>query len=379
MGALGCEISKNLALVGIGKLIIVDMDTIEISNLSRQMLFDYRDKGQKKVDVATKKLLMMNPDVKVEAYDELLQELPPSVYEDADVIAGGLDSFRARFALNKIATNLKIPYVDGGATGFKGNVQVVIPRDINEIEQTACLRCLYPIPPIDERIYAACTLPGIPRSKEQCVLKAEDEYIKKQGKNYDPLGYKDIADIATRLSIESPYIDKFEFSDIEVENIVGNKIPSIVTVNAVISGIVTQEILKIIHLINSYEIGSILDPPYLEYSSKFGIFTQIDFKKDDDCPVCGRGKERVSVRISKDDNFKMVFKKLERFGIKLKSNETLVTKEIDGSQIFSPIKKELLEKNLYDLGVRNHDVLNITYRSDGDSKRAQLYVQLEEG
>lgn len=375
---MGCEIAKNLALVGIGKLIIVDMDTIEISNLSRQMLFDYRDKGQRKVDVAAKKLKILNPNLKIDSYFNLLQELSPKIYEEADVIAGGLDSFRARFALNKIAINLKIPYVDGGATGFKGNVQVVIPSGINQINQTTCLRCLYPIPPVDERIYAGCTLPGIPRSKEQCVLKAEEKYLKNHGKNNDSNAYKEIAEIATQLSIESPYTEKIEFLEIDVENIVGNKIPSILTVNAVISGIISQEILKIIHLINGFEIGNIITPPYLEYSSKYGIFTPIEFKKNNNCPVCGEGKEKVFVRISNKDNFLKVFKNLEKFGIEINPEATLITKELDGTQIISPHKKDLLEKKIIELGVRNHDILNVTYRLNNERKRMQLFIQTED-
>lgn len=377
IGALGCEISKNLALVGIGRLIIVDMDTIEISNLSRQILFDYRDRGKSKVEVAEKKLKILNPNIKISSYKKPLQKLPPSVFEEADVIVGGLDSFKARFALNKIAINLKIPYVDGASTGFKGSVQVVIPKGIKAIKQTPCLRCLYPIPPVDERIYAGCTIPGIPRSKEQCVMKAEEIYIKKHRKEYNEISYKEIAKIATKLSKKSPYTDKIEFSEIEVENIVGNKIPSILTVNAVISGIVSHEVLKIIHLIKRENIGNILCPPYLEYSSQYGIFTPIDFKIDKNCPICGIGQEIVSIRVSKKNNFMKIFKKLKNFGIELNPKETLVTKELDGTLIVSPGKKELLEKEVGKL-VQNHDIINITYSLNREKKRIKLFIQMEE-
>ena len=354
------------------------MDTIESSNLSRQMLFDYRDKGKKKVEIAAKKLKIMNPELKIDIYSKQLQDLSISIFEEADVIAGGLDSFKARFALNKIAINSKIPYVDGGATGFKGSVQIVIPDGLNKLKRTSCLRCLYPIPPVDERIYAGCTLPGIPRSGEQCVLKAEEQYIKDKKNNNKSESYKIIADMASQLSIESQYCEEIKFSEIEVENIIGNKIPSILTINAIISGLVSHEILKIIHILNNFNIGDILNPPYLEYSSEYGIFTPIEFNRDKNCPVCGKGKEKLSINVSKNENIKKIFNKLKNYGIKIEPKETLITKEMGGKLIVSPNTKNLLDKKLYKLDIQNHDILNITYRSKGERKRIQIFIQMEE-
>jgi len=61
VGALGCEVAKNLALSGVGRLVLVDRDVVELSNLNRQMLFDESDIGLKKAEVAAKKLRAMNP------------------------------------------------------------------------------------------------------------------------------------------------------------------------------------------------------------------------------------------------------------------------------------------------------------------------------
>ena len=182
IGALGCEIAKNLALVGLGKLTLIDMDTIETSNLSRQMLFTDADKGRLKAKVAQEKLGVLNPDIDIIAHTRKFQELPMGVFEGADVIAGGLDSFNARFALNRLAFDLSIPYVDGAATGFKGNILVIIPEGCGIAgEETPCLRCFFPIPPADEKVWVACSIPGQPRSREQCILKAEDEFVKEHG------------------------------------------------------------------------------------------------------------------------------------------------------------------------------------------------------
>ena len=95
VGALGCEIAKDFALMGIGKLILVDLDTIETSNLSRQMLFKPGDEGRAKAEVAAERLKEMNPYLKVDHYFEKLQKLPISLYEESDVIIAALDNFNA--------------------------------------------------------------------------------------------------------------------------------------------------------------------------------------------------------------------------------------------------------------------------------------------
>lgn len=74
MGALGCEVAKNLALMGIGKLIIADYDEIEVSNVSRQMLFCIEDSGKPKVEVAKQRLKELNPHVEVEAFYAKIEE-----------------------------------------------------------------------------------------------------------------------------------------------------------------------------------------------------------------------------------------------------------------------------------------------------------------
>ncbi len=128
IGALGCEIAKDFALMGIGKLILVDLDTIEISNLSRQMLFRPGDEGRSKAEVAAERIKEMNPYLKVDYYFEKLQKLPVSVFEEADVIIAALDNFNARLDLNKLCLRLKKPMVVGGTVGFEGHVQIIIPE-----------------------------------------------------------------------------------------------------------------------------------------------------------------------------------------------------------------------------------------------------------
>ena len=113
VGALGCEIAKDFALMGVNKLILIDLDTIETSNLSRQMLFRPGDEGRYKAEVASERLKEMNPFLKVDFYNEKLQKLPMSVYEESDVVIMALDNFNARMDLNKLCLRLKKPIVEG--------------------------------------------------------------------------------------------------------------------------------------------------------------------------------------------------------------------------------------------------------------------------
>lgn len=383
IGALGCEIAKNLALVGVGKLTLIDMDTIEISNLSRQMLFTDEDKGRLKAEVALEKLKVLNPDVDLVTHTKKFQELPMSVFEGADVIAGGLDSFNARFALNRLAVELCIPYVDGAATGFKGNVQVIIPEGCGIVDEpTPCLKCFFPIPPADEKVYVACSIPGQPRSKEQCILKAEDEFVKEHGihKEYSPTELESIAVIAHRLSEESPHTEAESFMPEEVENVIKNKIPSILTVNAVISGIVSHEVLKIIHKLKGHDIGEIMSPPYLEYSSAFGIFTPVELSRDENCPVCGKKRVKLRVKMGKDSTFGDLISALRDNGLALPET-TLITKVIDGKVIAAP-NQDIKDRKLSALSIQNHDILRATYTSTQkngklERKQEEFVIEME--
>jgi ubiquitin-activating enzyme E1 C len=384
IGALGCELAKNLALVGVGHLRLVGMDTIEISNLSRQLLFTMKDKGRLKAEVAKERLNELNPQIEVSTYTQKFQELPMSVLESADVIAGGLDSFAARFALNRLSQELCIPYVDGAATGFKGNVQIIIPEDCSfESEPTPCLRCFFPIPPADEKVYVACSLPGQPRSREQCMLKAEDEFVKKHGvhKLYSQDDLREIAVIAHKLSKDSPHTEEEDFSPEEVENVIENKIPSILTVNAVISGIVSHEVLKILHKQKGRSIGEIMSPSYLEYSSEYGIFTPIEIAKDENCPVCGKKEEKLFLVLKGDSTLGDMVTALGEKGVEL-GEMALITKVIDGAVIMAP-SQGALDRKLKELSIQNHDILRATYtkvENGGTPKRDQkeFIVELED-
>src|SRR5438034_6959023 len=101
-GALGNEVLKNLALIGIGRILIVDFDRIEISNLSRSVLFREQDLHEPKASTAARALQQLNPEMCVEAIDgDLETDLGLGQIRDYDLVLGCLDSIYARWALNR--------------------------------------------------------------------------------------------------------------------------------------------------------------------------------------------------------------------------------------------------------------------------------------
>jgi molybdopterin/thiamine biosynthesis adenylyltransferase len=138
-GALGNEIAKNLAMLGIGEITIVDYDKIELSNLARDVFFDKSDIGEFKSLVLAKKLKNKNPHLKIEAYNCRVEDLPLEVFLKSNLIISGLDNLASRVFLSIIASKYKIPLIDGGMNGYQGRVQVFIPPN------SPCPICAIPL------------------------------------------------------------------------------------------------------------------------------------------------------------------------------------------------------------------------------------------
>lgn len=127
-GALGNEVIKNLALMGIGHLIIADFDTIEDSNLSRSILFRASDRGRRKVDAAAERVREINPDVKVMTWHGNINHgLGSGVFRNVDVIIGCLDNREARLSMDRFAMSVGRPWVDGAIQELMGICRVFWP------------------------------------------------------------------------------------------------------------------------------------------------------------------------------------------------------------------------------------------------------------
>jgi adenylyltransferase/sulfurtransferase len=129
-GALGNEALKNLALLGVGRLIVCDMDGIETSNLTRSVLFRQRDVGRQKVEVAVERSMELNPDVQAVAIEgDLRYSLGLGVIRRADVVLGCLDNIAARVYLSRHAFRMGKPSVDAGLDHLNGDVYTFEPPE----------------------------------------------------------------------------------------------------------------------------------------------------------------------------------------------------------------------------------------------------------
>ena len=135
-GALGNEVIKNLVLMGIGFIYIIDFDTIEMANLSRSVLFRESDTGRKKAEVAAARAKEINPNVRVQyLHGDVTTEVGLGIFRRMDVIIGCLDNREARLAINRFAYWINRPWVDGAIQEFFGLARVFVPGE------GACFEC----------------------------------------------------------------------------------------------------------------------------------------------------------------------------------------------------------------------------------------------
>ena len=129
-GALGNEVLKNLALVGVGGVYIVDFDRIEESNLTRSVLFRQRDCGRPKAEAAAAALCDINPDTKIRALSaNIMTDVGLGLFRDVDVVIGCLDNREARLWVNRCCWKTNTPWVDGGIQEINGVAKVFVPPD----------------------------------------------------------------------------------------------------------------------------------------------------------------------------------------------------------------------------------------------------------
>jgi molybdopterin-synthase adenylyltransferase len=135
VGALGTATAELLTRAGIGKIILIDRDIIELSNLQRQLLFVTTDVGKPKATTAKNRLGEINPDVKVLAIDDDLDFENISKIK-CDLILDCTDNLETRFLINEYAKSNKIPWIYSAAVGNLGRVWVITPT-------SPCFRCIF--------------------------------------------------------------------------------------------------------------------------------------------------------------------------------------------------------------------------------------------
>lgn len=142
-GGLGSPIALYLAAAGIGRMGLVDGDTVDFSNLQRQILHGTKDVGRKKLNSARDRIREVNPNVQVELHDTMFRsENAMEIVADYDIVIDGTDNFPTRYLSNDVCVLLKKPNVYGSIFRFDGQCTVFAPH-----LGGPCYRCMFPEPP----------------------------------------------------------------------------------------------------------------------------------------------------------------------------------------------------------------------------------------
>ena len=145
-GGLGSPVAIYLAAIGIGNIGIIDKDIVEISNLSRQIIFANNDVKKKKSSIAISKLKKLNPDIQLKSYQKkLTKKNVDKIAKNFEVIVDGSDNFRTRFLINDYCLENKKILVSGAINRFDGQVYTF---NFSK-EKSPCLRCFMPNIPIN--------------------------------------------------------------------------------------------------------------------------------------------------------------------------------------------------------------------------------------
>ncbi|KAF8336982.1 uncharacterized protein EI90DRAFT_3044421 [Cantharellus anzutake] len=292
-GGLGCEILANLALSGFKDIHVIDMDTIDISNLNRQFLFRPKDVGQPKATVAAAYVMNRVPGCKVTPYFGKIQDKDEDYYMQFNLVICGLDSVEARRWINATLFNMVDPdvpeslkpLIDGGTEGFKGQARVILPT------VSSCYECSLDM--LNKpTAFPICTIANTPRLPEHCIEWASVlEWPKVKGDL--KLDTDDPNHINWLYEIASARAREFKIEGVTwslTQGVVKNIIPAIASTNAIIAASCCTEALKIATNSAPY-----LDNYFMLIGTD-GIYSYtFQHEKKPDCPVCGGASKLASI------------------------------------------------------------------------------------
>ncbi|QDS74678.1 hypothetical protein FKW77_009563 [Venturia effusa] len=162
-GGIGCELLKNLSLTGFGEIHVVDLDTIDLSNLNRQFLFRNEHIKKSKAMVAKETACRFNPHVKIEAYHANVMDAQFNVewFKTFQIVFNALDNIAARSHVNKMCIAADVPLVESGTTGFQGQVQII---------KKGVTRCYDCVPKEAPKSFPVCTIRSTPSQPIHCIV-----------------------------------------------------------------------------------------------------------------------------------------------------------------------------------------------------------------
>ncbi|GKT56333.1 ThiF family protein [Colletotrichum tofieldiae] len=195
-GGIGCELLKNLVLTGFGEIHVVDLDTIDLSNLNRQFLFRYEHIKKSKALVAKDAAQPFNPKVKIVAHHANIKDSQFNVkwFRDFNIVFNALDNLEARRHVNRMCLAADVPLIESGTTGFNGNVQV-IKKGV-----TACYDCT---PKETPKSFPVCTIRSTPSQPIHCIVWGKSYLLNEIfGTSEDESAFDNSADADNAKEIE---------------------------------------------------------------------------------------------------------------------------------------------------------------------------------
>ncbi|KAG9120277.1 E1 ubiquitin-activating protein uba2, partial [Ceratobasidium sp. 392] len=171
-GGIGCELLKNLVLSGFNDITLLDLDTIDLSNLNRQFLFRKKDVKQSKALVAAATAKPFNPSVNIHPIHGNIKEPQFDVewFKQFDIVLNALDNLDARRHVNKMCLAATVPLVESGTAGYLGQVQPLLHHLSHSSKPIECFECVdKPVP----KSFPVCTIRSTPSTPIHCIVWAK--------------------------------------------------------------------------------------------------------------------------------------------------------------------------------------------------------------
>jgi len=302
-GGLGCELLKNLALMGFRNITVIDMDTIDLSNLNRQFLFRQKDVGKFKAEVAAEFINNRIPGTKVTPHNCKIQDFDEDFYRGFHLVVCGLDSIVARRWINGMLVSMLewdddtgeldkstiIPLIDGGTEGFKGNARVIYPG-VN-----ACIDCTLDLFPPQVN-FPLCTIAHTPRLPEHCIEYSRILLWPKEKPFGDETNIDgdDPQHITWIFEKAKERADQYGIQGVTyrlTQGVVKRIIPAVASTNAVIAAACTTEVFKVI--------TSCCQPlnNYMVFNDSDGVYTYVyEQERNPDCLACSRRPQKLEFK-----------------------------------------------------------------------------------
>jgi ubiquitin-activating enzyme E1 C len=294
-------LSQGLALSGIQQIHVIDLDTIDISNLNRQFLFRMKDVGRNKSEVAAEFIMERVAGCQVTAHVGKIQDKDLSFYKQFDLIISGLDNTEARRWLNSVVVGFVkkdkdgnlvpetiIPLVDGGTEGLKGQGRIILPK------VTPCFECtIESFPP--PKAVPFCTGADTPRNAEHCIIYA---YVLEWDKHFpakqlDKDSPQDMQWVYERALERANTFGISGVTYFKTLGVVKNIIPAVASTNAVIASVCVSEAMKYLSFC-SQTVNN-----YMMYMGGEGVYTPtFVYDKKEDCLVCADTTFTATMNIS---------------------------------------------------------------------------------